>query len=76
MIIDTLVMGNLSYQVRYTLASQTLLYLCVRRTPRPVFPTSYALSSFCVQRTKMRADCSFWWYLGNCWPSLFTLFIL
>jgi len=44
MIIDTLVMGNVSYQVRYTLTGLTLLYLCVRRTPRPVFPTSYALA--------------------------------
>ena len=27
---------------------------------------------FCVQSVKMRGDC---WYWGNCWPSLFKLYL-
>ena len=47
-------------------------HFCACSKPGPGFQMSYVVvPPFCVLWVKMKNDCLFCWYWGNCWPSLF-----
>jgi len=64
-----------SYQegrVGIPLSGLTRHILCLSQAK---FPMSYVVVCcfVCVQWIKVKGDCSFCWYWGNCWPSLYKV---